>query len=98
MRFWIDRACLEKDQFLIKDSLYHHICRVAKIKKGEAFELLCEGLQKYEVALSSVSSSKAKAKVLKTHPVPALKKPYLHLALSLPRLSKFESLIESALN
>ena len=96
MRFWIDRACLQGDQFLIKDSLYHHVCRVAKIKKGESFELFCEGSQKYQVVLSFVSSSKALADIVKTHSVPPLKKPYLRLALSLPRLSKMEKLIEMA--
>ncbi len=96
MRFWIDRSCLKNDGFIIKDTLYHHICRVCQIKKGEIFELFCEGLQKYKVALSSLSSSQARAVVLKAYPVPPLKKPYLHLALSLPRLSKMDSLIEKA--
>ena len=96
MRFWIDRACLQKDQFVIRGSLYHHICRVLKIKKGEAFELFCEGFQKYEVFLKSVSASQAVAQVLKAYPVPALKKPYLKLAVSLPKFSKFESLLENA--
>ena len=96
MRFWIDRACRQGSQFLIKDSLYHHVCHVAKIKKGESFELFCEGLQKYQVILSSVSSSRAVADIIKAYPVPSLKRPYLRLALSLPRLSKMEFLIETA--
>ena len=95
MRFWIDKAGLQGSQFLIKGSLYHHICRVAKIKKGEVFELFCEGLQKYQVVLSSVSSSMAKADILRAYPVPPLKKPYLHLALSLPRLSKMSALLQA---
>lgn len=95
-RFWIDRSCLRDNEFLIKDSLYHHICRVCQIKKGEIFELFCEGFQKYKVALSSVSSSKAVAVILEAYPVPPLKKPYLHLALSVPRFSKIDTLIEKA--
>ena len=96
MRFWIDRSCLKDKEFLIKDSLYHHICRVCQFKKGDIFELFCEGLQKYKVTLSSISSSKALARILEVSPVPSLKKPYLHLALSLPRLLKIDSLIEKA--
>ena len=96
MRFWIDRACLQNQQFLITGSLYHHICRVSKIKKGETFELFCEGSQKYKVFLSSVSAKQALAQVIKAYPVPPLKKPYLKLAISLPKLSKLESLLESA--
>ena len=96
MRFWIDRSCLKDNEFLIKDSLYHHICRVCQFKKGDIFELFCEGLQKYKVTLSSVFPSKALARILEVSSVPSLKKPHLHLALSLPRFQKIDSLIEKA--
>ena len=96
MRFWIDRSCLENRKFTIKGPLYHHICRVCQIKKGEPFELFCEGQQKYKVALNFVFSSKAIADILEVYPVPPFKKPYLHLALSLPRLPKMNSMIEKA--
>lgn len=96
MRFWIDRASLKKNHFLIKGDLYHHICRVCKIKKGEKFELYCEGVQKYEVFLDQVSKDKAQAQILASHPAPALKKPYLNLALSLPKPAVFESVLESS--
>ena len=69
-RFWIDRSCLKNNEFLIKGSLYHHICRVCQIKKGEVFELYCEGLQKYKASLISVSPSKAFAGILESYPVP----------------------------
>ena len=96
MRFWIDRVQLQKDSFLIEGELYHHICRVCKIQKGEAFELFCEGSQKYEVFLEQIFKKTALAKITAIHPVPALKKPYLNLALSLPKLAVFESLLESS--
>lgn len=96
MRFWIDRSQVREGGFLIEGPLYHHICRVAQIKKGEVFELFCHGLQKYRVSLSSVSSSKALAEIIKAYPAPPLKKPYLYLALSLPRLPKVDFLIEKA--
>ena len=48
------------------------------------------------MVLSSVSPSSAVADIIKTYPVPPLKKPYLHLALSLPWFSKMETLIEMA--
>lgn len=95
-RFWIDRACLKGKEFLIKDSLYHHICHVCKIKKGESFELFCEGLQKYQVVLTKCSKTKALAKILAIEPVPALKQPYLHLALSLPRFPKMDFILEKS--
>lgn len=93
-RFWIDSSCLQNNEFLIKEELYHHICNVCQIKPGELFELYSEGRKKYEVCLKGPHSSKARAKILKTYPVPPLKKPYLHIALSLPRISKVDTLIE----
>ena len=96
MRFWIDRIQLKKDHFLIEGSLYHHICRVCKIQKGEKFELFCEGAQKYEVFLDQVFKAKATAQIVTSYPVPALKKPYLNLALAMPKVSVFESLLESS--
>ena len=95
-RFWIDRFSQTKETFIIKGPLYHHICRVCKIKKGEIFELFCEGQQKYQVTLSSISGSKAIAQIVKSFTVPALKKPYLYLAVSLPKLSKMDFLIEKS--
>ena len=96
MRFWIDRNSLKEDRFLIKGTLYHHVCRVCKIQKGEKFELFCEGVQKYEVFLEQVFKEKALARILKSHPVPALKKPYLNLAVSLTKPTVFESLLEGS--
>ncbi len=95
-RFWIDRSCLQGEEIILKGSLFHHICRVSQIKQGEPFELFAEGLQKYTVILTSISHSRAFAKVVKIHPVPALPKPYIHLALSLPRFSKLDVIIEKA--
>jgi len=96
VRFWIDRASLNHNHFVIKGSLYHHICRVCKIQKGESFELFCEGVQKYEVFLKEISKNKASAQIIKTHSVPALKKPYLNLALAFPKVSVFEALLEAS--
>ena len=95
-RFWIDRSCQEGEEFVLKDMLHHHVCRVCCLKKGEVFELFAEGVQKYIVELKEVSSSKARARILKTEPVPLLKKPYLHLALSIPRLNKMDFILEKA--
>ncbi len=66
------------------------------MKKGDIFELYCEGLAKYKVRLSQIFPSQATAEILKSWPVPPLKKPYLHLALALARLQKMDFLIEKA--
>ena len=94
MRFWIERSSLNQNQFLIEGDLYHHICRVCKVQKGEKFELFCEGVQKYEVFLKEIFKDKALALIIKSHPVPSLKPPYLNLALAFPKPAVFESVLE----
>ena len=93
-RFWVDRSCKQDQEFILKDNLYHHVCNVSRLQKGDKLELLAEGVQKYIVELTSISSSRARARILEEQPVPPLPKPYLHLALSLPRLSKMDFIVE----
>ena len=95
-RFWLDRSCLLDGEFLIKGSSYHHIVTVSKIKKGEPFEVFVEGYQKYEAALTSISHSKATAKILSVKPASAIPKPYIHLAVSVPRFSKLDLIVEKS--
>ena len=95
-RFWIDSSCRQGDFFTLTGQLFHHICRVSRIQKGESFELLSGGCTRYTVQLDSISRFKAVARIIKTHPSPPLDRPYLHLALSLPRLHKLDSILEKA--
>ena len=95
-RFWIDPSCRQGETFFLSGPLFHHVCRVSRIQKGESFELLCGGYVRYEVKLDSVSRLKATARIIKSHPAPPLDRPYLHLALSLPRLHKLDSILEKA--
>lgn len=95
-RFWIDSSCLQKDTFILKDSLHHHVCRVCQIQKGEPFQLLMGGSKKYTVALTSVSSFRAVAQIIEEHPPTSLPKPYIHLALCLPRFSKLDFIVEKS--
>lgn len=95
-RFWADRHCLKGPHFVLAGDLFHHVVRVCRIRKGERFELLCQGLQKYQVQLDSVRSSNALALIEKTYPVPPLPKPELHLALSLPHLRIADKILASA--
>lgn len=95
-RFWIDSSCRQGPNFLLTGRLFHHICHVSRIQKGESFELLSGGFIRYTVKLDSVSRFKAVARIVKTYPSPPLNRPYLHLALSLPRLHKLDSILEKA--
>ena len=95
-RFWIDSSCRQGETFLLTGSLFHHVCRVSRIQKGESFELLSGGCVRYEVKLDSISRFKATARILRSYPAPPLDRPYLHLALSLPRLHKLDSILEKA--
>ena len=93
-RFWVDRRFLQGTHFILQGDLYRHITRVCRIKKGESFELLAEGVQKYQVQLVSTQSSKGLAHIEKTYRVPPLPKPEIHLALSLPRLKTADAVLE----
>lgn len=92
----MDNCFLQENHFLLKGDLYRHIARVCRIKKGESFELLAEGIHKYQVRLDSVHSSYGLALIEKTYPVPPLPKPEIHLALSLPRLKTADVILEKA--
>ena len=95
-RFWIDSSCHQGETFTLTGSLFHHVCRVSRIQKGEPFELLCGGCIRYIVKLDSVSRFKAIARIVKSYSAPLLDQPYLHLALSLPRLHKLDFILEKA--
>lgn len=95
-RFWIDHRFLRGDHFLLEGELYRHIVRVCRIRKGESFELLAQGRQKYQVQLISLQSSKGLATIEKVYPIPPLPKPEIHLALSLPRLKTADAILEKA--
>jgi len=95
-RFWVDRSCIQGQRVILKETLFHHICRVSKIQKGQSFELFAEGVQKYIVTLDSVSHNQASAKIIDRQPVPPLKKPYIHLALCIPRLPTLDFIVEKA--
>ena len=95
-RFWIDSSCRQGEKFTLTGPLFHHVCRVSRIQKGEPFELLSGGCIRHIVKLDSVSRFKATACIVKSYPSPPLDRPYLHLALSLPRLHKLDSILEKA--
>lgn len=95
-RFWIDSSCRQGDKFILTGPLFHHVCRVSRIQKEEPFELLSGGCVRYIVKLDSVSRFKATARIVKSYPAPPLDQPYFHLALSLPRLHKLDSILEKA--
>lgn len=92
----MDHSFLRKDHFLLKGDLYRHVTRVCRIKKGESFELLSEGIHKYQVRLDLVHSSYGTALIEKAYPVPPLPQPEIHLALSLPRLKTADAILEKA--
>ena len=95
-RFWVDRRFLQGNHFILQGDLYRHIAHVCRIRKGESFELLAEGVQRYQVRLVSTHSSQGLASIEKTYVVPPLPKPDIHLALSLPRLKTADAVLERA--
>ncbi|MBE8221985.1 MAG: 16S rRNA (uracil(1498)-N(3))-methyltransferase [Bdellovibrionales bacterium] len=79
---------LEKDSF-------HHICEVCRNKKGSKFEVLIKE-KAYLVKITEVFKKNAIAIILEERKIKELKKPFLHLVLSMPKFSVFEDVLEKS--
>lgn len=84
----------EKVITLEKDS-FHHICEVCRNKKGSKFEVLIKE-KAYLVEITKCFKKKAIATILEEREITKLKKPFLHLVLSMPKFSVFEAILEKS--
>ena len=92
-RFWIDSKSIEGSSVVLKGKTFHHIFRVCRFQKGQKLTLLSHFGRKYLVEVVEVSKYEAQARILGQTVVPIAEKPFIHLALSCPRLSVIDHLI-----
>lgn len=95
------RYLIEKKQFKdgtvhIEGDLFHHICEVCRQGLGSKFEVLTEEGRAYVVEIKAVQKKMATAIILDQRELPKLKKPYLHLQISIPRFAVFEDVLEKS--
>ncbi|MBE8163293.1 MAG: 16S rRNA (uracil(1498)-N(3))-methyltransferase [Bdellovibrionaceae bacterium] len=80
---------------ILEEQNFHHICEVCRNKKGSKFEVLIKS-KAYLVEITNIFKKKATAVILEEREIVALKKPFLHLVLSMPKFSVFESILEKS--
>ena len=97
-RYWVPPGCidLKKRQIFLKDDIFHHVVRVCRQTTGSRFEVLTQKNLAYFVCLTQVGSKEARAEILEERKIPQLKKPFIHLALSLPQLKKIDEILPKA--
>lgn len=84
------------DRITIDGDLFHHVVDVCRQDVGSKFELLDSQGRAHLVEVTSVGKRSAETTRLETRALPALPKPHLILALSVPRFPVLESVLEKA--
>lgn len=91
-RFYLEGASGE--QIAIGGDLLHHIRDVCRFSVGERFELLPGNGQALLVEIIGENKNEIRTRTLSERALPALKKPYLTLCLSIPKLPKVDWIVE----
>jgi 16S rRNA (uracil1498-N3)-methyltransferase len=93
-RFYIDPEARHDAQVVIRGDLFHHIRDVCRFSEKDRFEVLVgDGLARL-VEVQSIGPREIIAVILSERPTPALNKPYLTIALAVPKLPKVDWIIE----
>ncbi len=95
-RYWVPKECVSGDEVRIVGDTLHHIRDVCRLRKGARFEVLVEGRGALFVVIEAESKHESVARVLEERKLPELPKPYIHLALSIPRFPVFEAVLEKS--
>jgi 16S rRNA (uracil1498-N3)-methyltransferase len=97
-RYWIEPEKIEDrsvgDYIEIDGELLHHLIDVCRIEVGGVFELLCGDQTAYVVRMTTITGKRATAEILECRAIESLRRPHIHLALSMPRFQKFDEIVE----
>ncbi|MBX3021072.1 MAG: 16S rRNA (uracil(1498)-N(3))-methyltransferase [Bdellovibrionales bacterium] len=91
-RFYIED--IQADGVRISGDLFHHIRDVCRFQEGDRFEVLPGNKQAVLVEIASLGKKELFAKAVSTRALPELPRPYITLALSIPKLPKVDWIIE----
>lgn len=94
-RFWYEDLHKDTQEITLEGDLFHHINDVCRMRVGDRFELVGKALA---CAVEVVNSTKhtLQVKVVGERPLPSLVRPHIHLAISVPRPSKVDWIVEKA--
>lgn len=95
-RYWLEADSIGEDFVEIQGEAFHHIFDVCRQEVGNHFEILGKDSKAFLVEVLEVSKKKARAKIVEIREVPALPRPHLVLALSIPRFPVMEAVVEKA--
>ena len=95
-RYWITPSQISENQVHFDGDVFHHIFSVCRQDKGSKFEVLAGDQKAHFVEVTQVSKKSATAQILETRQIPPLKKPEIHLAMSMPRYQTMDAVVEKA--
>lgn len=95
-RYWIEGIVETQTTVEILDQDFHHIVDVCRQDVGSKFEILTSTGYALLVELTEVLRKSAVAQVISSRKMEELKKPYIHLAISVPKLATFEAVLEKS--
>lgn len=95
-RYRLEHATENDESITIDGDEFHHIVDVCRQGEGARFEILTPSGFALLVEIEKVGKKSAQAKVLERRQIPPLKKPWIHLAMSVPKISTLEAVMEKA--
>ncbi|MBY0314722.1 MAG: 16S rRNA (uracil(1498)-N(3))-methyltransferase [Bdellovibrionales bacterium] len=95
-RYWLGDLDRQKSQITFDGEIFHHICVVCRQDVGSKFEVLTSTGWAALVEVIEVGKKSGVAKVIEWREVPALPKPHIHLALSVPKIATLEGVLEKS--
>lgn len=94
-RYWIEPEQKTGDEIRFDGELFHHIFDVCRQDVGSKFEVILPG-EAYLVEVQEVGKKSARATVIEKREITPLAKPYVNLAICVPRFNVLESVLEKA--
>ena len=94
-RYWVPADAIQGDQIILTDDVFHHICGVCRQGLQSRFELI-HNQKAHLVEIVELNKKKATTQILETRDLPPLPQPPIHLALSLPRFTTLEKVLEKS--
>jgi 16S rRNA (uracil1498-N3)-methyltransferase len=95
-RYFVEKKLSVGEEFLLSGDLFHHIFEVCRQQLGNHFELMTNEGKAYLVEVILLQKKTASVKICEERQLPLLRKPYIHLILSVPKISTFETILEKA--
>lgn len=94
-RFWLEPQNWQADEMEIRGDLFHHLHDVCRFQTGERFELLETG-KAWLVEITKLDKKSLWLKRIEERALPPMKRPYIHLVLSLPRYTTVDWIVEKS--